>query len=379
MKKNHQKVNRNNYILLGVIFQKDPHPSYILIFISLFFLQCTSTQPYNQSTVDSSRTSTTPNNTIPPIEIKKVSSLNNLEQLTREGINDQIHIAANGLKIIYISQKKSKHDHTQIYEMDLKTRTEKRLTYQDGYLTSPIILNENEIAYSSSTDEIKENPLSTKKDDQTILEVYLSDRFGNQIQRLTKRSGYDSQVAHSQYLDQYIYYVVKKDNKSWIQRIDRTTNESVVYLQSEVDLLSMPKFSPNGKKMAWLSQNLKTQNFALQFGDLTPNHLVLKKSITVVNLPFIQVNSLNWTDDQKGIWLTGKFDQKDFFQIYYFSINENCIKQITQENLNIKDVQDIPFNQESIIFSLGKDLNSQIFTAKRPVPDAFKCLEIPKT
>lgn len=351
------------------------NPIILFLFLaaSHFFISCSSTQPLQE--VKNENEFKNLKTTLPQLEFNKITSLQQLNQITTEGVNNQVSVAPNGLKIIYISQKKLKHDHTQIYEMNLKSKLEKRLTYQDGFIKDPIFLNENEISYASTTDAIKENPINIQKDDPLLLDVYLSDRLGNHIERITQRIGYDAQITHTQNLSQFIYFVVKKENKSWIQRFDRTSNVSVVYLQSENDLLTQPHFSSNGSQLAWLSQNQKSQKFTLQFGSLTSNHLILKKSIAYIDLPLTSINKLSWSDDLKGFWITGKTNHLLLNQVFYFSIPENCLKQVTQETIDIQDFQDIPFSQQLVIFTLSNEKNSQIFTAQRPDVSAIKCLE----
>ncbi len=346
-------------------------------FFIQFIISCSSTSPLTE--IKPEQEKKLENNLTLPIDIQKITSLEQIKQLTFEGVNNQVSIAPSGLKIIYISQKKIKHEHTQIYEMELKSNLEKRITYQDGYLAHPLFLNENDIAYASTTDAIKENPLNYKKEDPNLFEVYISDRFGNEITRLTKRLGNDSQLAHTQHLNKFIYHVLKKDNKSWIQRIDHSTNESVIYLQSENDLLTNPNFASNGLQFSWLSQNLLNLKFTLQFGSLTSNHLVIKKSITYFELPLKTINSLNWADDLKGIWLTGSSALSDYSHLYYFSVADNCLKQLTSESIDIREFQDIPFSNQLVIFTMGNDKNSQIFTAQRPDVSLIKCLENQKS
>ena len=81
------------------------------------------------------------------------------ELLTLKGQNKQARFSPEGRFILYISKDRENHKHSQVYEMDLDSREERRVTFQDGDNRDPSYHPKGQqIIYSSSTDELKENP-----------------------------------------------------------------------------------------------------------------------------------------------------------------------------------------------------------------------------
>src|SRR4051812_48354251 len=95
--------------------------------------------------------------TLAPVpEVKKDGSL---QIVIEDGESSQAVYNSKGDKILFNSKKRPGHTHDQVYEKDLSTGAERRITFQNGSTFQPRYQPKDQgIIYSSSTDELKENP-----------------------------------------------------------------------------------------------------------------------------------------------------------------------------------------------------------------------------
>lgn len=196
-----------------------------------------------------------------------------LLQITKQGVNRFPHLSKDNQYMLFVSSERSKHQHSQVYMLDLSTQQEKRITFQDGQLINPqFIDNSQQIVYESTTDEDKEFPYLVRKYSTSKLqpplsnntvdllrpilpiegfEIYKSDREGYSIERLTNSLHFDgtssilnknelliSSLNHDQ-ID--VYKLVKRRNK-W-QRI-QISNSPHHEIQAQEHKTT--------KKMAWV-------------------------------------------------------------------------------------------------------------------------------
>src|ERR1035437_8488881 len=82
-----------------------------------------------------------------------------LQVIIDEGDSSQAVYNTKGDKLLFVSKKRPAHVHDQVYEKDLITGIERRITFQNGSTFQPHYQPKDLwIVYSSSTDELKENP-----------------------------------------------------------------------------------------------------------------------------------------------------------------------------------------------------------------------------
>lgn len=138
-----------------------------------------------------------------------------MKQITFQGINSSPCFTEDGVKFLYVSQQRPSHQQTQVYEFDLSSTKEKRLTYQDGLISNPLSIGKDILAYSSTTDEIKERPLrlkenmlakETSQSKQIPSEIYMSDRFGENITRITSHPGLDGLISFKKSYPQKLFF-----------------------------------------------------------------------------------------------------------------------------------------------------------------------------
>lgn len=140
----------------------------------------------------------------------------------------------------------------QIFERDLKSGKERRLTWQDGMIESFDVSLGGELVYSSSTDEIKErfHPSERPSEQGLPLEIYLSDRFGNDIRRLTHHAGYDGEAVFTP-LGREILFVSKRGPTDVVFRMGLESLKPKLIASSGTVRRRSPSFANDGR-IAWI-------------------------------------------------------------------------------------------------------------------------------
>ena len=82
-----------------------------------------------------------------------------LQFIVEDGESSQAVYNSKGDKLLFVSRKRPGHQQDQVYEKDLISGVERRVTFQNGTTFHPHYhAKEPWIVYSSTTDELKENP-----------------------------------------------------------------------------------------------------------------------------------------------------------------------------------------------------------------------------
>jgi Tol biopolymer transport system component len=127
--------------------------------------------------------------------------------LVTSGLSSQGVFSPDGEHFLFVSSNRASHKQAQIYEKDLNSGAEKRITFQNGSNShprySPI---EQKIIYASSTDELKESPpmlnpvavvSKLPAPYQEPMEVYVHSLAGFEIIRVTNHVGFDGEPRFS--------------------------------------------------------------------------------------------------------------------------------------------------------------------------------------
>lgn len=145
----------------------------------------------------------------PKAESKIPAMLNSADEeiLVDDGNCSEPVYSPSGDRLLYICQNRPTHSQSQIYERDLSTGTERRLTFQNGSTFHPRYHPKDPwIIYSSTTDELKENPpllnpptepSPLPADLQQPTEIYIHSLDGFEITRITDRLGHDGEAQFS--------------------------------------------------------------------------------------------------------------------------------------------------------------------------------------
>lgn len=224
--------------------------------------------------------------------------------------------------MLYVAWKRPNHAQPQVYEKNLETGTERRLTYQIGSTFLPRYHpTEDLIVYASTTDELKENnpllypetaPAALPKDYLQPTEIYTHGLNGLEITRLTNRHGFDGQARFTGDGKQLIWtrvagnrssiallnhqsravavlsnlgfnpthYVLSKDRKTfaWIEwdknfkvaKIKiKKAKASAIEINGEHQVTKTDlELAPDGKYLAWSQLNALGENFEIWIYDI---------------------------------------------------------------------------------------------------------------
>ena len=179
-----------------------------------------------------------------------------------QGYNRAAVFSVDGEKIYYISKNRVGHKNTQIHEYDLTMQRDRRLTFQDGDLLGVFPLEKNHILYSSTTDEIKEQPFVADADPRyPRAEIYHSDLYGNEIGRLTEAPGFDGEMIYVP-LKKQMLFTSTRSGIPGLYWLDLKTDQVRPFQVDKDKPQRNPSLSPDGKTLYWIEEdnNEKTQN-----------------------------------------------------------------------------------------------------------------------
>lgn len=194
------------------------------------------------------------------------------KQITFFGDNTHPRFSPDSTKLIYQSSRPQNHKGSQIYEMDLVHNKERRVTFSDGDAFDPIYINDQEVMYASTTDEIKESLSVAPKDEQNTFppaDLYMSDSYGNEILRLTKQPGFDGNPLFVNHKEKpFIVFSSRRGDLLGLYRID-LENLPVSLISTEKDIAKdHPSIYQKGLKLAWVETNLKSREQRLKIMNL---------------------------------------------------------------------------------------------------------------
>lgn len=232
-------------------------------------------------------------------------------------------LSPRGRRLLAICEHQRTHSHPQLYVIDLETGENRRVTWQDGEVTEALWIDAHQIAYASTTDEVKERmfrpPQPLSRDPQT--EIYLSDLYGNEIIRLTENPGFDGEMTLE---GNELSHVSLRDGRREVWRRHLTINRAEAAPVSLNDsTIFFPVALPQ-RRWIWLStQDLARDNFSWRwFAKETP-------PIASVLNPV----RLRRTSGGQGILIVDRLEKGD--RLLWLSTDWSCLKEIWNEETRI--------------------------------------------
>lgn len=318
---------------------------YLFIYVALvvIFMQgCSSTpKPYEARPAKKST---------PAMKVSKGSSALVAQPLTSEGNNFRPVFSADGKKLLYVSENREGHRGLQVYEIDLATRVEKRLTFQDGDVESVVPANDGErLFYASSTDEIKEEPhflgnlvkrLNRSAEEAVAsripgtleerepgpFELYEASRDGSRIRRITRSTGFDGDLALGNKGRTLVFSSSK--NKQRDLYVMNLADGSIRRLTSEPLRDVTPSMSADGSAVAWarLSEGL------------TSSQIMIADTSLMTAKPLTSYSGMNsapaWhPNGQELVFASDRSGSKDDVKTFdLYEVNESgaCMKRLTE-------------------------------------------------
>jgi Tol biopolymer transport system component len=285
-------------------------------------------------------------------------------QLTRTGENDSPSLSPDGKKLAFIARNRPSHTHGQVYILDLETRREKRVTFQDGDCFSPVFLkNGKQLVYASTTDELKEKPVLFQKKSEAApwppADLYLSDTAGTTINRLTHRAGFDGQPWPR--LEKSLVFAQANNAllEAWQIHID--SKKSIPLLTKKDKSVENLRFSPDNKQAIWIERSPDQLMLA------PANNLHSGKAL---KLPVGSYRDISWVSNQKVFFSAQTL--KKFYQIYSYDVQTNCLQNLVESTSNLFSPQ-LASEGAAVIFTSQPTAGSQIFYKSLTASD--QCLK----
>lgn len=235
-----------------------------------------------------------------------------------KGSCDRGVFSPSGRKVLMICSGRDEASATQIYEYDLITAQERRLTWQDGSIGSVDWLDEEHFAYASTTDELKEIPFSAKKPDTDEIpsEIYTTDRAGNEIRRETNRVGFegDLSVHHAQHA---VLFISRQSQSYAVMRL--TTDHRIVTSVNAGKAVRRSPVSLNKGPVGWLESSGTSDgvNFQTSSGKGVSTRLKDRMLVSVRPFPTGDAWLVVENDGKKGsrvLWVTPKDCEKTIYE-----------------------------------------------------------------
>ncbi len=296
------------------------------------------------------------------------------KQLTSNGENAEAYFSADSKRILYHSKKRTEHPQTQIYELNLATMRERRITFHDGEDANAVYTSDpNYIIYSSTTDEIKEEreaissvmktyaPNLLKKHPQVNgldfrpFEIYLSKIDGSQITRLTKSPGYDAEASVNAKSTKIVFvsarngstnlYLMPFSLSEWTKKND--ADPRPIRLTNDNSYNSNPIFVPQTDQILWIKYS----------PDLKTSQIMLGDSMAKNPRPLTSKPSMNWSPffnplGKEFVFSSNRGDGVHF-NLYTLDITNQCLKRLT----------DSP--DDEILPAFSPDAKKLLFTSNR--------------
>jgi len=186
--------------------------------------------------------------------------------MTFNDLSERPRFSPDGRKIIFQSARPSTHRGLQIYELDLISGKERRITFSDGDAFDAFYKDNENIFYASTTDEIKENLLQGPTTDIKLppSDIYNSDLFGTNIERIINDSGYDGAPVYQEKLGKpHLFFISNRDTVSGIYSLDLQNKKPQLLLTNRSKDRKYLALNPTQDKLAWIETDLNKRQQSL--------------------------------------------------------------------------------------------------------------------
>lgn len=317
--------------------------------------------------------------------------------LTKDGNNYHPSFSPDGKKIIYVSDGRDQHKHLQLYEVDIATRIERRITFHDGDVTAGIYGPDGKtVVYASATDEIKEDPYFVEdlrkrylaptdpsaaaspsesdaegKQNMTYLpgtleqrepgpsELYESRLDGTNIRRLTNSKGFDGQPTMGDDGRSVVFSSARAGRRELYSMNLKDAKPRRLTSGPLRDIT--PSLSDDGKLLAWVQVDEGFLAAQLHFAEVRTMSSVPLTTKAALNV------SPNWhPNNQELVFASNRGDQKSF-DLFTVDRKGTCLKRLTESPSNEKFPAFSPDGQK-LAFSSNHSGSYQIYIMDHQSP-----------
>jgi Tol biopolymer transport system component len=273
------------------------------------------------------------------------------EPLTTIGDNYRPVFSPDGKKLLFLSENREEHKHLQVYELDLASRVERRVTFHDGDVQSAIYANDGtHVYYASSTDEIKEDPYFVKNLMRRVersteetqvsripgtleelepgpFEIYASALDGSYIRRLTRSSGFDGDLSLATKSHQIIF--TSSRNKQRDIYLLNVSDGNIRRVTNDPFREVSPSVSQDGQSIVWsrLSEGLTAAQLFIADGRTM-------KATPMTSGNFFDVSPAWHPNSQEIVFASDRGavgpNQQKNFDLYEVNKSGACLKRLTE-------------------------------------------------
>lgn len=241
-----------------------------------------------------------------------------------------------GDRLLFVSRGRPGHKQDQVYEKILATGAEKRITFQNGTTMHPRYHPiENLIIYSSSTDELKENPPLLKPLSESVsklpfpyqepMDIYLHSLHALEITRLSEHAGFDGEARFSNDGKEILWTraVGQKTEVLGMNRATRTLRTLKGLGTNPTQYLT----SPDGKTLAWVDWD---QSFGV--GRLRVFRKGQAKSQEIGTDMILTKTDLSFTPDSKWLLWAQKDPTTERYDLWSLELANMCARPIPNDS-----------------------------------------------
>lgn len=247
--------------------------------------------------------------------------------LVTQGTSSQGVFSPDGERFLFVSSGRPSHKQAQIYEKDLNSGAEKRITFQNGSNSHPRYSPvEHKIVYASSTDELKESPpllnpvaLVSKLPApyQEPTEIYVHNLADFEIIRVTNHVGFDGEPRFSNN-GREVVWTQAQNQRTKVYSVSLLTrhpkSEAFPPAKLVTDIGKNPTqyvISPNSKMTAWVDwdETFGVARLMFRRGNAEPTELASDSIVVKTDLTFsADSNWLMWAQmdpkrDVYDLWI----------------------------------------------------------------------------
>lgn len=296
--------------------------------------------------------------------------------LTKTGTNDRGVFTKDSRKVLFISRDRYAHKQRQLYELNLDTQEEKRLTFQDGDVFEAVA-NEDDgsIFYTSTTDSLKERPPLFFPETKTSLwpptDIYKIKSSRDPHERWTASPGFDG-FLHVQIESPGSAFLVASSLQGDDLHLFRSpTTKSAFDSFMQRPNVHFHSFvsSPKRKWRAWVEEEKESGASTISVGVKGQKLLSLKPGLLEIrDLQILEVGRPNSAlKDAVEILFTGKNQKGGLRQAYWLKLKDDCLQAFMPLDANVADLR-LSQDQKLLLWTVSSGNRSQVFMAPLAAP-----------
>lgn len=288
--------------------------------------------------------------------------------ITKLGKNEKPSFSNDGKRLLFISRDRNAHKHRQLYEMNLESKQEKRLTYQDGEVFEGTLSPDDQsIFYTSTTDEIKERPLlfypELKSEPFPTTEIYRIKPKDDLHERWTQRPGFDGfihthtepgkglAVTQSRWVGSDLQMYRSYGQKPSFE--DVGGRKSGLWNHSFTTHLKKPW-------KAWIQENSITGATTLIFQKAGAKQNLELPTYEVRDLQFVETGSSASDPEMVQLIYTGRSEKMGQRKAFWLNLTAKCQAPFLKSQAEVSGLQVSP-DGKNLAWTLSQGDQSQIF------------------